>query len=152
MGNSSRHNGLGPLSIATPSTAAGDWSTRRMISIPSEAARWINAFPVARCTRCGIMSGAALPKVRLAAMQHSVSEMANKRLAHRKNLSAGRTFCLGSLLAVRRYDFIQSCYWDRAEGPAGRIGSVGADGRQNTENQATLVLWVPTTPAYVRAP
>jgi hypothetical protein len=35
-----------------------------MISIPSEAARWINAFPVGRCIRCGIMSGAARPNVR----------------------------------------------------------------------------------------
>src|SRR6516162_5384150 len=44
------------------------WATRRISSIPSEAARWINAFPMARCTRCGIMDGPARPNVSFLAM------------------------------------------------------------------------------------
>jgi hypothetical protein len=42
------------LAIATHNTLAGDWSTRRISSIPSEAARWNQCFllglSVARCS------------------------------------------------------------------------------------------------------
>ena len=36
----------------------------------------------------------------------------------------------GSAMAIQRYDLVESCHWDRAEGLSGRIGSVGADGRR----------------------
>jgi hypothetical protein len=34
--------------------------------------------------------------------------------------------------------FIESCHWDCAEGPLGRIGSVGADGRPEFQKLADI--------------